>query len=368
MRTMKVSIASHLQIFKHKINMKFLCPASATNLLLTFLFLLLLPYDFLISTKALNVIQHTSEHVSARRLRTLDEIISKSLASSFIPGPNGIPSQYVLDMKRVTGPTDSWIDLMCAAGEVKGCPLRKNFPGPSSRSHMRWGAVSKLVRVLPYNQWSGKWWRGRESSSTITAPMYHTHPNTGEAILNPMSLGLGMLPNQHVVIRPLLEAAFTLEKKSKKERNRIENYAVRTLRTVLNDAKMNGQLVKMDVQIWFQKTINMIVFGRKVSTEYVLEFYGSMSGLGKSFIESNALPRRHWQRDLLGMERLRSATFNYTEEYKPLIQKHYGYLLKGKDCSPSRSCLDQAAHALFEPLRSLALPNSVYIGMYLGVM
>lgn len=275
-----------------------------------------------------------------------------------------MPSKYVRDMKRVTGPADSWLDLMCAAGEVRGCPARKNFPGPSSRSPVRWAAVSRLVALLPYKQWSGEWWRGSETSSTITAPMYHTHPDTGEAILNPMSFSLGMLPSQHVVIRPVLEAAFTLEKKTKKERKDIERYAERMLRTVLNDAKERGRLVKMDVQIWFQKTINMIVFGREVSTEYVEGFYKDLSGLGKTFVSSNAVPKKYWPRDLLGMEAFRRTTFRYTEEFKPLIRKRYGHLFKGKDCSPSRSCLDQAAHALFEPMRSLAIPNTLYIGMY----
>lgn len=331
------------------------------NAILPFLFVLLL-HPFSLSVQALNVNNHTK----SGPLPTLDEIISTSLSKSLFPGPNGVPSKYVLDMQRVAGPVDSWLDLMCAAGDVQGCPARNNFPGPESRSPVRWAAVSRLVALLPYKQWSGRWWRGSETSSTITTPMYHTHPDTGEAILNPMSLGLGMLPSQHVVIRPILEAAFTHEKKTSKERSEIEAYAERILNNMLNDSKKKGKLVKMDVQIWFQKTINMIVFGRQVSTEYVEEFYKSISGLGKTFVSSNAVPRKYWPRDLLGMNGFRRVTFRYAEEFKPLIRKRYGHLLKGKDCSPSRSCLDQAAHALLEPMRSLAIPNSIYIGMYGG--
>lgn len=129
-----------------------------------------------------NQTSSSSSSGQSRPVQTFQEIIAQALQQPF-PGPNGVPSKYVSDILRIAGPLDGWPDLICAGGDIQNCPVRKNFPGPSSRSPVRWAHVRYLASLLPSRQWEGKWWRGSELGEYITAPLYYTQPSTGKPIL-----------------------------------------------------------------------------------------------------------------------------------------------------------------------------------------
>lgn len=297
---------------------------------------------------------------------TLQEVITQALQQPY-PGPNGVPSKHVSDILRISAPStdNSWLTLMCAAGDVQGCPVRKNFPGPSSRSPIRWAHVRRLASLMPSQQWAGKWWRGSDLGVYITAPMYYTDPSTGEPILQPMATGLGSLPKQHAVTRPVIEQALTFDKKSTGEVRRIERFIKSSLKDTLDHAKMKGTLERDDIGTWFQQVLNYVVFHRDVSKEYANKFYRLITPMITSFAFSNAVPRNLWRADPLGMRGIRAALFAYAEEFKPLVQKHYGHLLKGKDCSPSRSCLHQMAYGFLDSFLQaggISIPSSIFSG------
>lgn len=310
----------------------------------------------------------SASSAQSRPAPTFQELIAQALQQPY-PGPNGVPSKYVSDTMRILQPSEKWPDLMCAAGEIQGCPDRRNFPGPSSRSPVRWAHVRRLASLMPSRQWEGKWWRGSELGAFLTAPMYYTEPSTGKPILQPIGIGLGALPKQHSVLRPVMERVMDFDKKSPSELRRIKKFIKMSLKETLGRAKSKGTLVREDIGAWFQQILNYVVFHRNVSTEYAGTFYGLISPLIRSFVFSNAVPKHLWPMDPLGMRRIRAAMYNYMEEFKPLVQKHYGHLIEGRDCLPSRSCLDQLSYGFLDAFLQaggLSMPSSIFTGTYIS--
>lgn len=311
----------------------------------------------------------SSSSAQPRPAQTFQEIIAQALQQPY-PGPNGVPSKYVSDILRIAGPSDEWPDLMCAAGDVQGCPVRRNFPGPSSCSPVRWAHVRRLASLMPSRQWAGKWWRGSELGIYLTAQMYYTEPSTGNPILQPMAIGLGSLPKQHAVTRPAIELAMNFKKKSVSEVQQVKRFIRSSLQETLDHAKAKGTFVRNDVGVWFQQTLNYVVLHRNVSKEYADTFYSLITPLITSFAFSNSVPKHLWPLDPLGMRRVRAASFAYLEEFKPLVQKHYGDLIEGRDCSPSRSCLDQLAYLFLDTFfqaGGISIPSTIFTGKCITV-
>lgn len=72
----------------------------------------------------------------------------------------------------------------------------------------------------------------------------------------------------------------------------------------------------------------------------------------------------------LGMRRIRAAMFAYMEEFGLLVQKHYGHLIEGRDCSQSLSCLDQLAYFFVDAFfqgGGISITSSIFTGMCVTV-
>lgn len=287
----------------------------------------------------------------------------KSWLTNFYPGPNQVPLTYIKDLTKLLRPSASWSGFFCN-DDIRGCPDKKNFPGPHTHSQMGYNRVRDLISQMPRNEWSGKWWRGNELGTLIVNPLYfyRKDPMSGNATINPLSVGLGMKPAQHAIIRPLLERVFTIDDDRFED---VRAYVEKTVVTLLKRQKEHGNLTHTDLKVWFHQVINKLTFNREVSAEYCLGFIKTQSNVLSTTLLSQALPAPFYRSDPLKLKQTLAETYKYIDEYKALIKEQHADLLEGKDCSPSVSCFDQAAYGIFDAFLNaggVAVPGTVLQG------
>lgn len=263
-------------------------------------------------------------------------------------GVNGITVSTALDLLRVVleGLVGrSYTQAFCPTQEP-GCTSRENFPGSDSRSVLSWNLVREQLAQQPRKEFSGEWWRGSELGIAFANPFFWSGRKFP---IQPIAIGLGSTPSQHIVVRPVIEKAFMIT-----DDNRAEiREKVRTgTRNFLRERRLAGSLNRDDLGAWTHQVLNIIAFDRVVSYEEALEFVELQRSLTRLFFLSQPLPPFAYQSGLdpINLPAVRDQIDDYVELYAPFVQEKYGELFEDADCSPSSSCLAQVTRAFFDAL------------------
>mmetsp|Transcript_28015 Transcript_28015/g.63664 ORF Transcript_28015/g.63664 Transcript_28015/m.63664 type:complete len:880 (-) Transcript_28015:58-2697(-) len=239
------------------------------------------------------------------------------------------------------------------------CQVKRDFPGPGTKSVMGWECVNNMLKEQPSKEWAGEWWRGNELGYGINNPFFWSSSG-----VDPMSHIFGALPSQHAVMRPIMEAMFTLpEPESGDARYALVKGIVEDwVREFLENAKENGLQVVVDLKVLVHQILNHVALGRNVTAEYAAEFVELQSEVSVMQRTSQIMPSSMYS----FLDPMREKIDKYIDEYAPLIEAKYGAQLAGKDCSPSDSCARQAASMLFDTFYSiggLSVPSTISTGI-----
>lgn len=260
-------------------------------------------------------------------------------------GANSVPIRYMLDMSILQKPGASWLNIFCD-GQARGCTRKLDWPGPQTYSQIGWETVRELGSQMPRNEWSGKWWRGNELGTVINNPFYYySEDSTNRSRLSPLAIALGISPKQHAAIRPIFNRAFDIRGDNFEK---AKEYVMKTAKELLEKRTAEGTLTHTDLKVWFHKVVNKITFDREVDDEYCLRFTTVQGKFLSTQLLSQLLPKRMYGVDPMKMTQTRKDVIEYVDEYKTLLQEQYADLLEGQDCSPSVSCVDQAAFGVFD--------------------
>lgn len=287
--------------------------------------------------------------------------VSKLLGTTSV-GVNGVPIIYITDMLSFLRTNFSWVNGFCN-GSAFDCPDKENFPGPTSYNFLSNHGVRKQISLMAEKEYSGEWWRGNELGTLINNPFFYYGNN--ETVINPLSIGLGITPKQHMAIRPAIKYAFQI----KPDRvDQVTAYIEETVEQLLKERKHEGVLSRLHLTNWFHQVINKIVFNRHVSLEYCNRFAEIQSGTLRNQLISQILPSFLYGRSPLKLFKVKEGVLEFVQEYKTLL-KEQGYeemFLKGQDCSPSASCLDQLAYGIFDAFAAAggaSVSGSTFSGM-----
>mmetsp|Transcript_34551 Transcript_34551/g.99159 ORF Transcript_34551/g.99159 Transcript_34551/m.99159 type:complete len:646 (+) Transcript_34551:65-2002(+) len=270
-------------------------------------------------------------------------------------GVNSVALGYAADMLYV-GASSSYTQAWCD-GDIANCTVKENFPGPNTTSIMGWDRVAEMSSKYPEKEWSGEWWRGNELGFIINNPFFWSRQG-----IDPLSIVLGVLPSQHAAIRPLMETMFTLGPKDSARYKEVQGIVSDTISGFLTASAQRGLKVPDDLKVLVHQILNQVAFNRTVSVEYSQEFVDVQSSVVALGTVSQILPSVLYP----FLKPTRDKITKFVDEYASLIQERWGDVLEKEDCSPSKSCVQQAAHMVFDAFYSaggLSVPTTMGTGV-----
>lgn len=279
------------------------------------------------------------------------------------PGNMGIPLGYSKDLTlQAVSKNQSWTTLFCGPGK-NHCADKSGWPGPSVHVSGNHDAVTAIGKLLPSKIWDGIWWRGNELALWIISPVlfYHTDAHD-KPLIDPPAIGLGTLPRQHDVTRPMIMRFGNMESWDEAKVSQVTALVETSAQQLVDKCKEQERLSSSDISVWFQQTMHKIIFDVNISAEYAADF----ASIGRLYVPASmfsySLPKFMLNRDLLNLKsRQRRAVPYINALRKWLGEKHMDLFEKG-DCSPSKSCLDQGAFGTFDLLQfagGLSIPSSL---------
>jgi len=298
-------------------------------------------------------------YLAENREKACSDCMAKSVSNQRKEevGLNGLKSGYIQDVRSLLagGSKHAYAAQFCSRGHVAGCAKKDNFPGDGSTSIMGWDRVAEMMRHTPQKEWSGEWWRGNELGIFINNPVFWSSSD-----INPMSSVTGILPSQHAAIRPILEEMFTLHCDDR----RLEVGAIVTseIQTFLAHRLKHGLRVPDDIKALVHQILYRVTFNKHIQFDDAEKFVTLQSEVFGLGAVSQVLPASLYQQ----MLDVRKKMQGYLQEYAELIKKRWGQKLAKEDCSPSASCLDQAASAVFDTFYSvggMTVPTTISTGV-----
>mmetsp|Transcript_87657 Transcript_87657/g.220573 ORF Transcript_87657/g.220573 Transcript_87657/m.220573 type:complete len:642 (+) Transcript_87657:76-2001(+) len=284
-------------------------------------------------------------------------------------GPTGVPLGYVVNMLEIPF-TQMMVNeslgiyvynkVFCGDIDITGCSKKKNFPGPGTTSYLDHASVKKLGSQYPRKTWTGEIWRGHELGLLIQYP----HMWSGKPTMTqPFGLALGMLPSQHVNVRPVLMQAFNLGGKNSWKYKNAEKVIGSMIRQFLDNRKAAGKMrLKNDVLILVHQILNKVAFNLDVSRDEAREFIehqtlamavGTLGVLVPTELAFLLNPVRNYQTKLI-------------QKYEPVVDKIWGKKLNQSACAPTESCTLQVAASLVDGLLfagGLSVPTDISTGL-----
>lgn len=281
-------------------------------------------------------------------------------------GVNRVPIGYAIDMLTIAARggdhgIETYSQIFCG-GHMANCPPKHNFPGPNTTSYMEWQTVWDMGAQYPEKLWSGEWWRGAELGLLIQAPFFWSY---GKTRTDPIGLSLAMTPSQHWVVRPIVDALFATPGKWTWAYRSQEKTITDMINRFFKDRAAAGSLkVPADLKAFQFQLLNKISFDRDVPWEYAEEFAAVQTSMVAFGSIGVLLPECLYP----FVANTRDQYGKLIEDLIPFVQSKFGRTLDKEDCSPSRSCVVQAATAIIDAFTlagGLSVPTNLATGLAL---
>jgi hypothetical protein len=224
---------------------------------------------------------------------------------------------------------------------------------------MGWDTVWKMGSEYPAREWAGDWWRGNELGFIINNPYFWSKNH-----INPSSITLGILPSQHYAIHPVMQDMFMIGQEGSAKYIETMTIVKEMIVEFLGTRKEIA--VPRDITALVHQILNKVALKRNVSWEYAINFVSVQSSVVALGTVSQLLPSFLYG-PMLGS--VQAEVQKYVEEYVQLVDGLYGSTLEAEDCSPSDSCVHQAASMVWDALYAaggLSVPGTISTG--LGVL
>lgn len=287
----------------------------------------------------------------------------------FTPGNMGIPLGYTYHLMRQSfSKNQSWTEIYCGSGKHH-CAGKSGWPGPSDHILGNHDAVTALGKLLPSKSWDGTWWRGNELALWILSPVlyYHTDHH-GKPLIDPPAIGLGALPRQHDVTRPMIMRFSNMESWNETKVSQVTVLVESSAQQLVNRCKEQGRLAASDISVWFQQIMHKIIFDVDISAEYASDF----ASIGKPHVPASlmsySLPKFLLNRDQFKLKSRQRRVVPYINALRKWLDEKHSDVFEKADCSPSKSCLDQGAFGTFDLLQfagGLSIPSTLMTSLAL---
>lgn len=312
---------------------------------------------------------------SACATTSLDETYSKNSWNSWfswktiVAGSLNLPLAYIKDLVlEIFGKNQTWPHLICGQGQ-NFCKHSKDWPGPSVRVIGSHAGASAIARLLPQKTWHGEWWRGSELALWVLFPNLHYQTDDqGSPLINPPSIALGTLPKQHVVTRKLFSRMVDMSTWPQHKVDSVTQLVESSAKHLIDDCLRDGRLTGTNISVWFQQTIHNVIFGVNISEQYAEEFASIGAVYVPASVMSYGLPKIALNRDPFKVKLLQARAKPFLKSLRDWISTEFEDVYKDADCSPSKSCLDQAVFGTFDMLQfagGLSVPSSLMTALAL---
>jgi len=279
-------------------------------------------------------------------------------------GTYGVAIGYLLGLLEIPlasldNGMDAYNVAWCGSVNTTGCKVKYNYPGPQTTSILSWEAAAQYLRELPRKQWDGEVWRGPELGFFIEDPYIWSGKETR---LDPMGLSLGMLPSQHVVVRPRLIEAFKLGDGVRSSASYV--VAQNQIKGMIDDFLASRDTINVadDIKALIFQMYNKLIFDIDVSWSVAQAFVTTQTlAVGLSVL-GVALPGFLYA--LLGQ--FRDDISNLVSTYIKPVQQRWGAGLDQDACKPTSNCTLQLAAAFSDAFLfagGLSVPTDIATGI-----
>lgn len=294
------------------------------------------------------------ERVVGKRVGWLGKLSTGSL---------GIPLSYTKSLlSQATTANQTWMEILCGRGRTH-CPGISDWPGPSTHMVGTHDAVVALGKQLPAKTWHAAWWRGSELALWIISPAVHFHTDASAApLIDPPAIGLGALPRQHAVMRPMVKQFFDMDLWDDTKRATVTDLLRTSARDLMEKCRNQERLSATDISVWFQQSLHKIIFDVNISDQYAADFASIGQGYVPVSLMGYSLPKIALDRDPFNVKSRQRRAAPYISSLREWLRTKHAHLFDSGDCAPSRSCVDQGAYGTFDALQfagGLSIPSSL---------